>query len=98
MLSTSQLPSDLDLLHCTSCRVRGVPGRSDTKRRGEFRSDAAALRSITTVHHPISNQNIQRWNDCLTQVINAMSTNCWQTNQHKLSIISNSTDVKAKHN
>ena len=37
-----QLPSDLDL-HWTSRRVRGVPGRSDTHRRGEFRSDAAAL-------------------------------------------------------
>ena len=36
-----QLPSDLDL-HWTSRRTRGVPGRSDTQRRGEFRSDAAA--------------------------------------------------------
>jgi len=40
-----QLPSDLDL-HWTSRRVRGVPGRSDTQRRGEFRSDAAALQKL----------------------------------------------------
>ena len=40
-----QLPSDLDL-HWTSRRTRGVPGRSDTQRRGEFRSDAAASQQI----------------------------------------------------